>query len=416
MISASASAMSFASTDYTIDAAVLNNVGGYTSSGDYQLTSSGGEAAIGNGASGSYKLAAGYVAQIITPQMSLTIQPTGLIGEYPLDEGSGSTAYDGSSYASNGYTTGNPTWVTGQIGDALQFNGSQTVSLGDPTQDQTSPITIEAWVKPSTSQNAAVVGKSGAWALNVASSGSAIYNYGTSSNTCTDSTNLTDGNWHQIVATIQSGVSGGTTLYVDGVQKQTCTVTIQNQSSAISLAGVSGTAQYTGSIDAVKLFNRVLSADEVQAEYAAQSHGTPTGLTLQTITPGASNTSNFSVITATSGSSYALSINENHDLQNGTYTVPAISGSIASPIGWTEGTTKGLGFTLVSSTGGAISSSWGSGSNYAALPTTATSFYNRTGLQTSPDVLTMQLRADVTAGQASGSYTNILTITGTASP
>lgn len=80
-----ASAMTFSSSQYLIDSAVLNNVGGDSSSTSYQLTSSGGESAIGNGAGGSYKMPAGFVAQLPT-MLSLTVQPAGLVGYYPFDE------------------------------------------------------------------------------------------------------------------------------------------------------------------------------------------------------------------------------------------------------------------------------------------------------------------------------------------
>ncbi|HWT39845.1 MAG TPA: LamG domain-containing protein [Dongiaceae bacterium] len=415
IVSVAAQAMTFSSTDYTIDTATLNNTGGFSSSADYQLTSSGGEAAIGNGASGSYKLAAGYAAQVITPAITVSTQPSGLLGEYSMNEGSGSTAYDSSSYASTGYTTSGPTWTTGKLGSALSFNGTQTVSMGNPTQLQTSPLTIEAWVKTSTSQNAAIVGKNNAWALNLTTAGAALYDYTAASNTCATSTSLANGTWHHLVATIQSGTTNGTTLYVDGVQQATCTVTVVNQSSAISIAGVSGTAQLNGSVDEVKFFNRSLNANEVAADYAAQNSGVPDGLTLQTILPGASNTANFTVTILTSGSSYSLAMNQNHDLQSGSNTIPAISGSITAPATWTEGTTKGLGFTLVNTNATAIPGKWSSGSAYAALPNSAATFYTRTGTQSSTDYLNMQLRADATASQASGAYSNTMTVTGTAS-
>jgi hypothetical protein len=205
-------------------------------------------------------------------------------------------------------------------------------------------------------------------------------------------------------------------LYVDGVQVANCTVTIVNQSSAVSIAGVSGTAQLNGTVDEVKFFNRALSAAEVAAEYSAQSSGVPTGLTLQQIIPGASNSANFTVTTVTTGSSYNLAMNQNHDLQSGSNTLSAISGSIASPASWSEGTTKGLGFTLVTTNATAIPAKWNSGASYAALPNSATTFYTRTGIQTSADTVGMQLRADATVSQASGSYSNVMTISGTASP
>ncbi len=415
--SISVNAMTFSSSNYIIDTAVLNNVGGSSSSTNYQLVSSGGEAVIGEGASGSYKLAAGYVAQLSSsPTITVTTQPSGLIGGYSLDEGNGTTAYDYSSYENDGSLNGGPTWGAGKIGSSLSFNGSQTVNIPNEAQLQTTPITIESWVNTSTSQNAAIVGKNNAWALNITTSGAAIYDYTAGSNTCTTSTGITTGSWHHVAATIESGVTNGTKLYIDGIQRATCTVTIVNQSSTVSIAGVSGTGQYTGLVDEVKLFERALSYEEITADYTAQDNGVLSGLTLQTIIPGVSNEADFTVIIDTNGSSYTVALNQNHDLQFGANTILPISGSIATPASWTEGTTKGFGFTLMDTNATAIDPKWNSGVSYAALPNTATTVYTRTGVPSTKDTLDMQLRADTPSSQPSGAYSNTMYISGTVSP
>jgi len=46
-----------------------------------------------------------------------------LVGWWRLDDGSGMTAIDSSGNGNDGTLQGNPKWVTGQIGGALQFNG-----------------------------------------------------------------------------------------------------------------------------------------------------------------------------------------------------------------------------------------------------------------------------------------------------
>ncbi len=47
----------------------------------------------------------------------------GLVGWWRLDEGSGTTAYDSSGNGRHGTLLGNPQWVTGKIGGALEFDG-----------------------------------------------------------------------------------------------------------------------------------------------------------------------------------------------------------------------------------------------------------------------------------------------------
>ena len=99
----------------------------------------------------------------------------------------------------------------------------------------------------------------------------------------------------------------------------------------------------------------------------------------------------------------------------GANTIAAISGSIASPTAWSDGTTKGFGFTLMSAPG--LDGKWGSGANYAAAPGSATTYYTRTGASNSvKDVVAMRLKADTTLSTPAGQYTNQLTITGTITP
>jgi len=423
IVSTTVSAMQFSSSSYTIDAATLNNVGGFSESSNYQLMSSGGEAAIGNGASGSYKLAAGYAAQIITPAITVKTQPSGLTGYYPLDENSGTVVNDTSTNNYLGSFVSAPSWTSGKISSALSFNGtSQAVTFNDTTQAPLTNGTVEVWAKTSTSTGTQVlIAKYGSWLVGLSNGRPMLYNF-SNSTTCTSTTSIADGNWHAITATLQSGATNGSLIYIDGVQSQACTWTPQNQTGIVTMAaqynGSAYSQYYNGILDQVKIFNRTMEAGEVLAEYNAQNAGSETGLTFQTIVPGASNTSSFHVITSTSGSSYSLAINQDHNLQNGANTIPAVSGSIASPITWSEGTTKGLGFTLTSTNATAIPGSWNSGNSYAALPNSATSFYTRTGTQTgtTKDILGIQLRLDTVPDQAGGSYTNLMYITGTANP
>ncbi len=418
----SVSAYRFSSTDYVIDASVANNFGGSDSSSSYQLIGSGGESIIGNGASGSYILAAGYVAQLPN-SLQLSVQPSNLMGYYALDEPSGLLAVDQSANVLNGSVVGAPSVVAGKIGNARNFNGSsQYVSLGTTSSFVGTTFTIEAWIKSSTATGMmAVVTKDNNFWLGVNGGKAALYDWNAGS-ACTESTvTVTDGTWHHIVATLNSGVSNGSHIYVDGVSQQNCTWTAVSQGGQPGLgaddAGGSWTQYFNGSIDQAKIFGRVLSADEVKAEYTAQNAGYASGLSLQSITPGTSNNVAFDAIVSTNAPGYTLAINQDHDLQNGSYTIPALSGgTIASPIAWTEGSTKGLGFTLTNTNATAIPAKWSSGNAYAALPGTSTTFYSRSGQQSSKDVLSVRLRADTAVSQPDGAYSNTMTVTGTYSP
>jgi hypothetical protein len=74
----------------------------------------------------------------------------GLVGYWPLNEGSGTSTEDASPNSNNGTISG-ATWTTaGKFGNALSFNGtSNYVSCGsDASLRPSSALSISAWVKP----------------------------------------------------------------------------------------------------------------------------------------------------------------------------------------------------------------------------------------------------------------------------
>lgn len=421
----SVSADRFVGTSYIIDASISNNTAGTVgSSSSYKLVGSAGETVIGSGSGGSYVMGMGFVSQL-AKSLSLTIQPTSLVAHYGLDEPSGTLISDRSVYAAYGTMQGALSSVTGKIDSALSFNGSsQAVSIPSNSQTQlSSKGTIEAWIKSSTTTGSlAAVSKSSNFWVGLSSGKAAIYDW-TSATTCADSTVIADGSWHHIVVTLDSGVANGSTIYVDGVSKKTCTWTPASQTGYVAIGAVqSGASTYiqyfNGSIDHVKIYNRLLSSTEVLAEYSGENSGVASGLALGAITPGTSKAALSDVIVQTDAGGYTLAISQDHNLTNGSDTIPAISGSIASPIAWTEGATKGLGFTLSATNGTTIPGVWSSGNSYAPFPGSATTFYTRTGQQTGADYLTLRVRADVDSSQPSYTtpYTNTITVTGTITP
>lgn len=414
----------YTGTSWKINGTFGNSLGGTGSSTSYNLVETGGESIIGNGSGGSYTLAAGYVSQLQNA-LQLTLQPNGLVGYWPMEDARGTSAQDLSINANNALLKNTPAWGTGQIGGALTLvdTSSQYAEAANIAALQTSTVTASAWFKTSTSSTGqTIMAKSGAWqiALSRSTAGKlAIHNQTGDVDVCADTTTVNDNAWHYVAMTMSSGTANGTKLYIDGALKQTCTATIANQSGTVTIGSASAAYYLNGTVDEAKVFNRVLSQDEIAAEYAAGVAGQVSGVSLGTITPGVSNTVQADVMTLTDAGGYTLAINQDHDLTSGSYTIPAVSsGTIASPAAWSEGTTKGLGFTLAATNATAIPAGWASGANYAALPNTVTSFYTRSGAQSTKDYLTLRLRADVAITQAAtgSAYSNNVTVTGTYVP
>jgi hypothetical protein len=120
----------------------------------------------------------------------------------------------------------------------------------------------------------------------------------------------------------------------------------------------------------------------------------------------------------TDAAGYLLAATEDRDMTHtdGTTTIGGVSGSIASPAAWTEGTTKGLGFTLTA--GSSIEAKWGTNPNYnyAAFTTTSTVIHDKPLYQNTNDVTTIQYRLDAVLTQKPGAYANNITYTATVKP
>jgi hypothetical protein len=84
-----------------------------------------------------------------------------LVGLWRFDETSGTIAHDASGNGNDGTLVGNPQWVAGKIGGALEFNG--TDSMVDipysPDMTPSEGTTISAWVFPTDTSRACIVGQ-----------------------------------------------------------------------------------------------------------------------------------------------------------------------------------------------------------------------------------------------------------------
>lgn len=422
----SVQAATFNSSNFSINGNLGDSAAGGQSSTNYQLVSAGGESIVGNGSSGSYKLGQGYVATL-ERSLQLNVQPNGLAGQWTFDQGSGSTVVDESVNSTAALSTGSPTYTTGQIGQGM--NGFTTSNYLTATNDSVfnvSALTACVWMNlASTSTNPVAFARSsgafdtsGMWTIGFGSGlAPRVRLYLASSTTLDSPTNVTLGAWNQVCMTYDGATL---VMYQNGVQVQSQALSgaMGSLTRAVSIGALSnGTQPINGSVDEAKIYSRALSATEIKAEYSAQNAGLTSGLSLNQVTPGTSQTRQFDTIIQTDSPGYILAINQNNNLTNGGNTIAPVSGSIASPVSWTEGTTKGLGFTLYGTNATAIPGTWSSGASYASLPGSSTTFYTRTGLNGgAKDYVNMRLRLDVATSQVAGDYTNQMTITGTMTP
>jgi len=321
---------------------------------------------------------------------------------------------------------GAPSWTTGIVGGAVTLNGSSQYAATAKQVSNPTAFTLEIWFKSTSSTGGRLMGLGDAQTgastnrdrqLYLNNSGQIIFGTHPSGyQTVTTASSYNDGSWHHVAASLGAG---GLLLYVDGIRRgtDTGTTTAQNYNGywRMGYDDLTGwpsapTSNYlAASIDEARVYTRQLSDGEIDNDHTAGFNALHGAFTLPNITPGISQTYSADAVVRTDTGGYDLYIQAPTLLTHTdtTTTIPMISASIASPAAWSEGTTKGLGFSLTAFTG--TDTKWGTNPNYdyAGIPNTATVYHSRTGLNGGiPELTTLQFRADTTPSQKQGTYSH----------
>ncbi len=198
----------------------------------------------------------------------------GLVGYWPFDEGTGTTAYDASGYGNNGTLTNGPLWQTGsncETGNCLKFySAASPVNVLAPGVSPHTTLTLTAWVDPTaypTERSTIILGLGGYY-LSLYSDGSVqTYWYGkTPSGYFSSGGGTVPLNSWSFVAAVWD--SSSVSLYVNGSLTSATSTTGSGNSSTVTNIGAENTSrQFNGSIDDVRIYNRALSAEDIQDLY-----------------------------------------------------------------------------------------------------------------------------------------------------
>ncbi len=222
----------------------------------------------------NYLMVAGFVLSFLGQAMAFD---ESLVLYLPLNQEEGTVVEDVSNYANNGDIVGNAVWVEGYNGNGLELVAGSHITIPEiPEYDVTSEVSLLGWVKTGTvSAWARIIDKS-SWqtsgfdlALNNDTHVARIEFFVASTTSFVDSTTTCDDNeWHFVVGTF-----GDKTLriYVDAVEEgesqSVNSVDINPNDLAVMIGGESssnGGQQYLGIVDEIAMFNRELSADEIE--------------------------------------------------------------------------------------------------------------------------------------------------------
>jgi glucose/arabinose dehydrogenase len=218
--------------------------------------------------------------QTYTATFSQSISPPGLVAAWGFNEGTGTTTADASPNANTGTLVNGPTWTTGHTGGALQFDGSNDrVRVEDSNSlDLTGAATFEAWVYPTAAPSGwrTILQKevdSYFFTASGGGSGNQPAAGGTFNGACCTTTiapsALTVNAWTHLAATYDGGQLR---FYVNGAQVAATIVTGSLQVNGNPL-WIGGNAVYgehfQGKLDDVRVYNRALTAAEIQQDMAA---------------------------------------------------------------------------------------------------------------------------------------------------
>lgn len=242
-----------------------------------QYTDSG----LTNGATYYYQVVAkDSVAEYATSSIITATPGLGQWGYYKFNDSTGTRAVD-SWGARHGTLTGGASFTSGLQGKAVQLNGSNGyVALPPGLMSSVNDFTIAGWVKLNASSTWARLFDFGTGTANYMFlspvSGSSTFRYaikvnGGAEQQINSSASLPANEWHHVAITL-SGTVG--TLYIDGVAAGTNS-SMSNKPSALGTTTLNyiGKSQFSadaylnGIVDEFRIYNRALSATEVEAVY-----------------------------------------------------------------------------------------------------------------------------------------------------
>jgi hypothetical protein len=268
------------------------------------------------------------------------VPPGGLVGWWTGDGNNPTTAPDIAG-TNPGTLNGGVTYVPGEVGNAFSFNGasdrSSYVNIPNAASLNGTTGTWDFWLKTTqTSGFVGLVGKHDAAGsvngitMQLDGGHARVEVKGNGPTTLlTGTTPLSDGQWHHMALTFQSG--GAVTLYIDGrveVSDTTTQTVFSFNATPLRFGTMLDTfwTPYNGLLDEVQIFNRVLSSSEIQSIYNAGAAGQIKGVRVQ----GAP------VITSVSRS--AAAINEGGTLGvSGVFTDPVAGQTHQLIVSWGDG-------------------------------------------------------------------------------
>jgi hypothetical protein len=214
-----------------------------------------------------------------TPSATPTEDSSGLVAHWRLDDGFGDSAADSSGFGNTGTLLGGPTWIAGPDGGALTFDGvNDYVNVGTSAFGLDNAMSILFWTRingPGASSYQGLLARSALiYPFRIEFFGNTLK---TAIRTSVSGTNYLNSNagfqqnrWYHVALTYQNA---SRVIYIDGqfdnanAPTGSLVAVADLETHLGARAGDSGNAMLNGSLDDVRIYNRALSAPEVDAIY-----------------------------------------------------------------------------------------------------------------------------------------------------
>jgi len=221
----------------------------------------------------------------------------GLVLYFQFDEGDGDTVEDLSGSGNDGTLVGEPEWVAGKSGSALQFSGERNADYvevpDDPSLNPGAELSFAAWIYFDTFvASGGIISKyigagnqrsytmhlhhDSALGLAVDCSSNGAYQAGVAATSVnTEAGVLVESEWQHVAMTFKAEdmlrlyINGemkaeGETDVIDALFDNNVPLLIGNDFQIGGAHRAGQPREFTGIIDEVAIFNRVLSEDEIQ--------------------------------------------------------------------------------------------------------------------------------------------------------
>jgi len=200
-----------------------------------------------------------------------------LVLHLTFDEDKGQTVPDGSMYSNHGEIKGNPKWVDGKFGRALEFDGTGDSVLikNSNSLDIKKAITMSMWVYAKSSAEIKHAGiEKGGWEVGEYSlypiyEGGTVIQFFDLPPACGDAAikgPSIAGDWHYLVGTWDGK---NISLYIDGelVKSGACDGELKSSNQPLHIGSRLGAERFlTGIVDEVRIYNRALTKDEIKKD------------------------------------------------------------------------------------------------------------------------------------------------------